>query len=172
MILASASTATVLLSAAAALAYAVPAAGASRLNLSGSRSALLAAWLLHGALLCWGLLFSATPRFGFAPALSVTAWLVLTVYAVESRVFPQLHARWALATFGAVAVLLAPAVPRHTTACQRLPVVAAALGAGHRLVRLVRGRRRARLADAPGRKRHAPCHPNRPPACPCSRWSG
>jgi hypothetical protein len=32
---------------------------------------------------------AATPRFGFAPALSVTAWLVLTVYAVESHLFPN-----------------------------------------------------------------------------------
>ncbi|KQP14173.1 inner membrane protein YpjD [Pseudorhodoferax sp. Leaf267] len=125
MILASASLATVLLSAAAAVAYAVPAAAASRLNLSASRGALLTAWLLHGTLLCWGLLFASTPRFGFAPALSVTAWLVLTVYAVESHVFPQLRARWALAGFGALAVLLAllfPGTPMHETASPWLPV--------------------------------------------------
>ena len=125
MILASASLATVLLSAAAAVAYAVPAAAASRLTLSNSRHALLAAWLLHGILLCWGLLFVAQPRFGFAPALSVTAWLVLTVYAVESHVFPQLRARWALAGFGAIAVLLAllfPGTPMHETASPWLPL--------------------------------------------------
>ncbi len=125
MILASASTATVLLSAAAAVAYAVPAAAAARLDLSRSRHALLAAWLLHGALLCWGLLVSTTPRFGFAPALSVTAWLVLTVYAIESHVFPQLRARWVLAVFGAAAVLLAllfPGTPLHATASPWLPL--------------------------------------------------
>lgn len=125
MILASASLATVLLSMAAAVAYAVPAAASARLQLSGSRHALLAAWLLHGALLCWGLLFSPTPRFGFAPALSVTAWLVLTVYAVESHVFPQLRARWALAGFGAAAVVLAllfPGSAVHESASPWLPL--------------------------------------------------
>lgn len=117
--------ATVLLSAAAAVAYAVPAAAASRLNLSASRGALLAAWVLHGLVLCWGLWITATPRFGFAPALSVTAWLVLTVYAVESHVFPQLRARWALAGFGAAAVLLAllfPGTPMHENASPWLPL--------------------------------------------------
>jgi ABC-type uncharacterized transport system permease subunit len=125
MILASASLATVLLSAAAAVAYAVPAAAARRLNLTASRAALLIAWLLHAALLCWGLLISPTPRFGFAPALSVTAWLVLTVYAVESHLFPQLQARWALAGLGALAVLLAllfPGTPLHETASAWLPL--------------------------------------------------
>ena len=46
--------------------------------------------------LAWSML-ETTPRFGFAPALSVTAWLVLTVYAIEHQLFPQLQARWALA---------------------------------------------------------------------------
>jgi hypothetical protein len=51
-------------------------------------SVLLLAWVLHGsALLAWAML-ETTPRFGFAPALSVTAWLVLTVYAIESQLFP------------------------------------------------------------------------------------
>lgn len=125
MILASASLGTVLLSAAAALAYAVPAALARRLAPSGHRSALLPAWVLHALALCWGLWISATPRFGFGPALSVTAWLVLTVYAVESHVFPQLRARWALAGFGAAAVLLAvlfPGQPMHDTASPWLPL--------------------------------------------------
>jgi ABC-type uncharacterized transport system permease subunit len=125
MILPSATLATVLLSGAAAIAYAVPAAAASRLNLPAARGALLAAWVLHGLVLCWSVLFAATPRFGWAPALSVTAWLVLTVYAVEMHVFPQLRARWALAGFGAVAVLLAllfPGTPLHDRASPWLPL--------------------------------------------------
>lgn len=115
MILSSASPAGVALTLAAAAAYAVPAAGASRLSERGARRALLAAWLLHGATLLWSL-FGETPRFGFAPALSVTAWLVLTVYAVERQMFPQMQARWALAGLGAAAVLLAlvfPGTPLH-----------------------------------------------------------
>lgn len=117
--------ATVLLSAAAAAAYAVPAAIASRLGPDRSRHALLPAWVLHALVLCWSLWFTAAPRFGFAPALSVTAWLVLTVYAVESHVFPQLRARWALAGFGAVAVLMAlvfPGTPMHENASPWLPL--------------------------------------------------
>ena len=115
MILSSASPASVVLALATTAAYAVPAAGAARLSEKGARRALLAAWLLHAATLVWALL-GDTPRFGFAPALSVTAWLVLTVYAVERQMFPQLRARWALAALGAAAVVLAlvfPGTPLH-----------------------------------------------------------
>ena len=124
MILASAPAATVMLTLAAATAYAVPAAGAARLSEQSARMALLAAWLLHGVVLAWGL-WGDPPRFGFAPALSVTAWLVLTVYAIERQVFPQLEARWALAGLGCVAVLLALAFPGselHPTASPWLPL--------------------------------------------------
>lgn len=103
------------LSLAAAAAYAVPAAAARRLSEQGARWALVAAWVLHAAALAWGLL-GDPPRFGFAPALSVTAWLVLTVYTVEKQLFPQLQGRWVLAGLGACAVLLAlafPGVPLH-----------------------------------------------------------
>ena len=107
-----------LLALAAAAAYAVPAAAARLLNDHAARLALLAAWLLHAMVLALGLL-GDTPRFGFAPAISVTAWLVLTVYAVEQKFFPLLQARWALAGLGAAAVLLAlvfPGSPLHSTA--------------------------------------------------------
>jgi ABC-type uncharacterized transport system permease subunit len=110
MILASASPVSILLAVGAAAAYAVPAAGASRISAQAARSILLAAWVLHGLMLAAGLL-GTPPRFGFAPALSITAWLVLTVYAIESHLFPQLQARWALAGFGAVAVLVALLFP-------------------------------------------------------------
>ncbi len=124
MILASASPVSLGLAAAAALAYAVPALAARALGAAGARRVLLLAWLLHGAQLAWGVLGSE-PRFGFAPALSVTAWLVLTVYAVERQLFPQLHARWALAALGALAVLLAllfPGRPLHVSASAWLPL--------------------------------------------------
>ena len=124
MILASASAAGVVLTLAAAAAYAVPAAGAKRLSASTARAALLAAWLLHGLVLAWGLLGEA-PRFGFAPALSVTAWLVMTVYAIEQQLLPQLEARWALAGLCAAAVLLAlvfPGTPLHGSASPWLPL--------------------------------------------------
>jgi ABC-type uncharacterized transport system permease subunit len=118
MILSSASPAGVALTVAAAAAYAVPVAGAARLSEAAARRALVAAWLLHGAALAWSLL-GEPARFGFAPALSVTAWLVLTVYAVERQLFPQLRTRWVLAGLGAAAVLLAlafPGTPLHMSA--------------------------------------------------------
>ena len=124
MILASASPASLVLTVAAAAAYAVPAAGAGRLSERGARAALLAAWVLHALVIGWSLA-GDTPRFGFAPALSVTAWLVLTVYAVERQVFPQMRARWALAGLGAAAVLLAlvfPGSPLHVSASPWLPL--------------------------------------------------
>jgi ABC-type uncharacterized transport system permease subunit len=73
------------------------------------RSSWLLAWALHAALIGvslfgWGIAQGA--RFGFGPALSVTAWLVLTVYAVESRLYPQLGMRKVFGFLGALAVLV------------------------------------------------------------------
>ncbi|MVT38115.1 cytochrome C assembly protein [Acidovorax citrulli] len=88
------------------------------------RAALWIAWVLHAAVLAWSLL-GDTPRFGFAPALSMTAWLVLTVYAIEHQVFPQMRTRWMLAALGAAAVLLAlvfPGQPLHVNASAWLPL--------------------------------------------------
>ena len=64
----------------------------------GVAAALLAAWVLHGALLVWGC--GARRRALALPRLSMTAWLVLTVYAVERQLFPQMRARWMLAALG------------------------------------------------------------------------
>lgn len=124
MILASASWIPAALTVAAAAAYAVPAAAAGRLSPRAARGAIGLAWLLHGLLLAWGLL-GDTPRFGFAPALSVTAWLVAAVYAVETHVYPQLQTRWTLAALGAVTVVLAllfPGQALHASASPWLPL--------------------------------------------------
>ncbi len=124
MILPSASPASLVLGLAAAAAYAVPAVAGPRLQPGGARTALWAAWLLHAATLAWGML-DGNARFGFAPALSITAWLVLTVYAVERQLFPQLQARWALSALGGAAVLLAlvfPGQPLHVSASAWLPL--------------------------------------------------
>ena len=110
MILASASSAGLLCALGAALAYGVAAVAAPRIGDGATRMVLLAAWLLHALTLALGLAESPA-RFGFAPALSVTAWLVLTVYAVESHVLPELNARWALSGLGAAAVLVAQLFP-------------------------------------------------------------
>ncbi|MFG6465464.1 cytochrome C assembly family protein [Roseateles sp. BYS87W] len=50
-------------------------------------------------------------RFGFAPALSMTIWLVLTVYLVESRFLPLHSVRRVLAWLAAAAVVLAWSFP-------------------------------------------------------------
>ena len=124
MILPSASPASVVLTLAAAAAYAVPAAAAARLSEQAARGALVAAWLLHGLTLVWGLV-GESPHFGWAQALSFTAWLVLTVYVVERQVFPQLQSRLALAGLGAIALLPAlvfPGRPLHMASSPWLPV--------------------------------------------------
>jgi len=94
-----------LLSAVAALSYALLAWAHPRMQPGQIRGLLGTAWGLHLLVLSKGLL-EQPARFGFAPALSITAWLVLTVYLVESRLYPQFRARWALAALGALAVLL------------------------------------------------------------------
>lgn len=112
------------LSGATVLAYALPAVFGHALSQRAAHRALVAAWLLHGGVIVTALL-GDTPRFGFAPALSITAWLVLTAYAVESQRFPQLRSRLALAGLGAAAVLLAwafPGTPLHAAASPWLPL--------------------------------------------------
>lgn len=108
----------------AAIAYAVLALATPRLGEGTLRGLLLAAWLLHALTLVEALL-GTPPRFGFAPAISMTVWLVLTVYAVERRLFPQLHAHWALAGLGSAAVMLAlifPGTSYHVIASPWLPL--------------------------------------------------
>lgn len=84
----------------------------------GLRTALLVGWLAQGLAIVvdtFGI-SSPTPgaRFGFAPALSVTTWLVIAVYIVESRLLPLPRARRMLALFGAAAVALAWGFPGET----------------------------------------------------------
>lgn len=124
MILASASPLSLTLAVATAVAYSVSAMGDLRLGARAARAAVWLAWLLHGVLLALSL-FGNEPRFGFAPALSVTAWLIAAVYAVESHVYPLLQTRWTLSVLGAIAVLLAVLFPGsllHATASPWLPL--------------------------------------------------
>lgn len=74
---------------------------------------LLWAWALHAGALFAGLYHSEL-RFGFAPALSMTAWIVLGVYVIESRLFPELRTHCAWAGLGAITVLMAAIWPGAT----------------------------------------------------------
>lgn len=113
MILASAYPVQLIISVSAAAAYAWPALRAKHMSLRASHLWVAVAWLLHGIVLTNGLVGNP-PHFGFAPALSVTVWLVAAVYAVESLVYPQLSTRWTLCSLGAAAVLLAYVFPGST----------------------------------------------------------
>lgn len=90
--------------------YVVAVAAHRSMKADTLRLMLFAAWVLHGLMLAEGLLGNP-PRFGFAPALSMTMWLVLAVYAVQSRLFPQLKSHWALAGMGGATVALAVVFP-------------------------------------------------------------
>jgi len=123
MILASASVWTLPASAVAALAYALPALAPRLLGDRQTRHLLWVACIAHAL----ALLGSFVPplHFGFAPALSVTVWLVLAAYLVESQFYPQLRGRWTLGSLGAVAVVLAwllPGAALHVQASPWLPL--------------------------------------------------
>lgn len=98
-----------------ALAYAALALGGRRLQARAGRALFALAWLVHALSLAEGL-FGQPPRFGFAPALSMTVWLVLGVAAIEYRLMPQLKTRWTGAPLGVLAVLLPLAFPGSTHA--------------------------------------------------------
>ena len=123
MILASGSMSTHVLAWSAAIAYLVPAAWHGIGDRTG-RLVLLLGWVLHALVLALSLA-GATPHFGFAPALSVTAWLVGLVYAIEGYFYPQMRMPWLLPGIGAVAVLLAmlfPGNPLNESASAWLPL--------------------------------------------------
>ncbi|RDH97034.1 cytochrome C assembly family protein [Caldimonas thermodepolymerans] len=73
------------------------------------RWTLIGGWVAHGlALVLDGAGIGAPQpgaRFGFAPALSTTLWLVLAVYAIESRFVPLPGVHRALAVLGLTAVV-------------------------------------------------------------------
>lgn len=123
MILASAPSWTLPFSGLAVLAYALPAFAPRHLNDLRARQLLWLAWGLHALSLL--ILLMGPVRFGFAPALSVTAWLVVTAYMIETQFFPKLKARWAVGSLGAVTVVLAwvfPGTPLTPQASAWLPL--------------------------------------------------
>ena len=90
---------------AAAVGYLALAAGHRALGPRVTQGMLAITWFLHGAslLIYW---VESPGRFGFASAMSVTAWMVSTIYGIETQLQPKLRARWTLAALGAAAILL------------------------------------------------------------------
>lgn len=116
MILASAPLWTLPFSALAVLIYALPAVVPRRFGDEHARHLLWLAWSLHAFSLL--LLALGPARFGFAPALSVTAWLVVTAYMIETQFFPKFKARWVVGGLGAITVALAWVFPGSLLASQ------------------------------------------------------
>jgi ABC-type uncharacterized transport system permease subunit len=93
------------------------------------RAALLAAWIAHALAIVVDIAGIGSEvvaaRFGFAPALSMTVWLVLAVYLVESRFVPLPGARRVLAMLATAVVVLAwlfPGEVRPLVASRWAPV--------------------------------------------------
>jgi ABC-type uncharacterized transport system permease subunit len=78
-------------------------------------AALVGAWVLHGVLLVIDIfgvgIAEPGARLGFAPVLSMTVWLVIAVYTVESRLVPLPAVRQGLALAGLLAVLVCAVFP-------------------------------------------------------------
>ncbi|MEY8878594.1 MAG: inner membrane protein YpjD [Leptothrix sp. (in: b-proteobacteria)] len=96
----------------ALVAYAV--AGATSMGVWSHR-ALSLAWWAHGAALLAHLVGFGLPgegaRFGFAPALSAAAWMVLAVHWIESRLLPMPAVRRLFSVVCGGSVLLALLFP-------------------------------------------------------------
>ena len=90
--------------------YVAAAMPAVRLSAS-LRQALLVGWIAQGLSIVIDVTGIGSNvagiRFGFAPALSITLWMVLAVYELESRFVPLPGARRTLASCGIIVVVLA-----------------------------------------------------------------
>ena len=99
----------------AATAYALGALFGGRLSAQQSRNYLWLISLVPGLSVIASLIPAedGLAHFGFAPALSATAWLVLLVYTLEHHWFPQMQTRWLMSGVGMVAVMLPLVFPGH-----------------------------------------------------------
>ena len=91
----------------------------------GTARLQLLALALHGLWLASGFVQDVHAghgiRFGFAPVLSLTVWLVLSVHFAESRLMPIAGLRRVFSIAGAASVLLALAFPGEVLAVVRSP---------------------------------------------------
>jgi ABC-type uncharacterized transport system permease subunit len=113
----------------ALIGYAVSAAFGPERSAGVQRAALLIGWLSHGVAIVAdtaGLGSSGSgARFGFAPALSATLWLVIAVYGIESKFLPMLNVHRPLTISCMAAVVLAwlfPAEIRSSSVSQWVPL--------------------------------------------------
>ena len=110
----------------ALVAYAAGALLGERLSDAQGRKVLLTACVLHALQVAASLVTpQGGPQFGFAPALSATAWLVMLAYTLEHHWYPQLRTRWTLYSLGGAALLLAllyPGQALHPSASAWLPL--------------------------------------------------
>ncbi|THU00271.1 cytochrome C assembly protein [Lampropedia puyangensis] len=123
MIVPSAFDPPVLLAVAAALFYGLAAALYSHASPHPPRLALLAAWLLHMLAIGAALAVDGA-RFGFGPALSVTSWLVITVYGIEYHILPRLQPHWPLALIAAAAAVIGAVFPGQLLTASAGPLLA------------------------------------------------
>jgi ABC-type uncharacterized transport system permease subunit len=127
MIVFSASNFSLIWGLVAACAYAMGAFFGGRLSPQQSRSYLWVISLFHGLSVVASLIPAEgeAAHFGFAAALSATAWLVLLVYTLEHHWFPQMQTRWILSSAGMVAVFLPlvfPGQALHSAVSAWLPL--------------------------------------------------
>ncbi len=81
--------------------------GASARHDHAATAVMAAAWLAQAGTFALVLHGDVQPHFGFAPALSVTFWLVAAVYWVESLYYPLQALRSWICLLAAISVMLA-----------------------------------------------------------------
>ncbi len=107
-----------MLSAVAATAYLAAFALSDRAH-NGATKAMAVAWFAHALALAYDIFGTGQgARFGFAPALSATVWLVIAAHAAEQRSMVMAAARRALALSGVVVCGLAAAYPGEVRAAE------------------------------------------------------
>lgn len=129
MIVISSSSTTIALAVLATLAYGAAAGLHLRAHTKAAHLAGSLAWLLHGITLVASFALEP-PHFGFGPALSITAWLVLTIYGIEYLLLPQFRPHWLLAVIGAAALLTGVAFPGPALHERQTPLMVLHLGLG------------------------------------------
>ncbi len=129
MILASDSIPHLFLVLATFCAYVIASTKIELLGVQIVKASVWLAWVLHTTLLYLTLL-GPSPHFGFAPAISVTIWIVIAVNAIEIKIYPTLPTRQPLAAFGAIAVLIASLFPGRLVHPSASPLLALHLSLG------------------------------------------